>query len=279
MSDDELRQRSPQFARLLDGDDADLTRIALEVACDAYPELDPEACLARIDEIAERVRRHLPVDVRPRRVIDRINAVVYGEEGFRGNAEDYYDPRNSYLNEVLDRRLGIPLSLSVLYLAVADRVGLPMAGMNLPGHFMIRTGWGNAALYVDPFHGGELLDLDGCARRVLEITGEEIDLDEELIAPCPTSVVVARMLRNLKVIHLRDGDFEAALPVLRRLVLLSGFDPTERRDLGVAALQAQHSGEAIDHLEAYINERPKADDVRSVAALLKAARRDVASWN
>ena len=280
MSSDSVFEDSPEFRRLLAGDPgADLTRIALEIARDAYPDLDPDPCLARIDALAERARDRCADGAKPRQILGQINWVLFVEEQFKGNADDYYDPRNSYLNDVLERKLGIPISLSTLYLAVAERVGLETAGVNLPGHFLVRTGWGNSALFVDPYHDGQLLDRAGCERRVQEVTGELIALEEDQFAPCPAVVLVSRMLRNLKAVYLNEGDFDAALPVMRRLVALSSGAPLERRDLGVACVHAQHAGEAIDHLEAYLKACPKADDVRDVASFLRAARRDVAAWN
>ena len=270
---------SPEFRRLLAGDvHADLTLIALEIAGDAYPQVDPLDYLARIDAMAQRIRDRCRDGANLRQILGQINWVLFQEENFQGDHESYYDPRNSYLNQVIDRRLGIPISLSALYLAVAERVGLAMAGVNLPGHFILRAGHGAGTVFVDPFHGGRLLDREGCARQVKEVTGQVIPLSDASLAPCQTSEVVARMLRNLKAIYLKEGDFPAAVPVLRRLASLTS-DPLERRDLGVACLRAERAGEAIDHLQAYLDSAPAADDAPTVVSLLRAARREVASWN
>lgn len=271
---------SPEFLRLLAGERyPDLPRIALEVARDAYPELDPLAYLARIDALADRVRDRCRDGAKLRTILGQLNWVLFVEEGFQGNEDAYYDPRNSYLNEVLDRRLGIPISLSVLYLAVAERIGLAMDGVNLPGHFLVRAGHGPGTVFVDPFHGGQFLDRAGCLNRAEEVTGASFSLDDSVLAPCPTATIVVRMLRNLKGIYLRELDFLAALPVLRRLVALTNGDPQERRDLGVTCLRADRPGEAIDHLQAYLTAFPQATDASPVSALLRAAQREVARWN
>lgn len=271
---------SPEFLRLLAGEaQADLARIALEIARDAYPDLVVDAYLARLELLAARVRDRCRDGAKLRQILGQINWVLFVEEGLKGNDEAYYDPRNSYLNEVLDRRLGIPISLSLVYLAVAERVGLAMGGVNLPGHFVVRAGQGAATVFVDPYHGGLLLDRSGCVRRVEEATGQSPTLPESALRPCSTATIVARMLRNLKAAYLREDDFPSAVPALRRLAALTGGDPVERRDLGVACLHAARPGEAIDHLEAYLTARPQAEDARPVAALLKVARRDVATWN
>lgn len=271
---------SPEFQRLVQGQPGtDLTRIALEIARDAYPDLDPEPYLTQIDALAARVHDRCPVEARTRQILGQINWVLFVEEGFRGNTDAYYDARNSYLNEVMERKTGIPISLSVLYLALADRLGLPMSGVNLPAHFLIRTGQGDGTIFVDPYHSGALLDREGCEDRVAEVTGQHITLTDAQLRPCPNPLVVARMLRNLKAIYLQNHDFVSALPVQRRLVAVTRNDPQERRDLGTVCVYTGHTGEAIDHLRAYLKAKPEAPDLETVQALLRAALRDVAERN
>jgi regulator of sirC expression with transglutaminase-like and TPR domain len=271
---------SPEFRRLLRGDArADLVRIALEIARDAYPKVDPGLYLAAIDALAARARDRCPALAKPRQVLGQINWVLFVEEGFRGNEEDYYDPRNSYLNEVIDRKTGIPISLSVLYWAVADRLGLEMAGVNLPMHFMLRVGEGAGTIFVDPFHAGALLDRGGCARRVSELSGEPVAATDAVFAPCDPGRVVARMLRNLKAIYLRDRDFAAALPVQRRLAALDPGDAEEQHDYAMLCLKLDRPADAIAPLQAYLEARPHADDAAALGSLLRAARREVAAWN
>ncbi len=274
---------NPEFLRLLRGEEElDLTRLALEIASDAYPEINAAACLARIDELANRVRERCPDGAKPRHILGQVNWVLFVEEQFQGNGEDYYNAQNSYLNIVLDRKTGIPISLSTLYLAVADRIGLAMSGVNLPAHFVIRTGRGNAdgAIFVDPFHSGAILDRRGCEKLIADVTGRTgISLSDSALAPCSTREIVQRMLRNLKSAYLRDQNFRSAVPVLRRLVALSRENPDESRDLGVSCLHAGLVGESLSHLSAYIDARPKADDAEDVAALIRVARREVAAWN
>lgn len=271
---------SPHFRRLLGGDPgAELTRIALECAHDAYPDLDPGRYLAAIATLADRVRARCPPRSRAAQVVGQINWVLYVEEGFRGDDKHYHDPRNSYLNQVIDRKLGIPITLSVLYLAIAERVGLAMAGVNLPGHFVIRTVSDADVLFVDPFHQGARLDAEGCRRRVEEVTGQAVALSAEQLRPCAMAAIVARMLRNLKGIYLREQDFASAWPVQRRLAALAWDEPLEQRDLGVIALQAGYPGAAINPLQAYLAALPAAPDAELVRALLAQAWREVAGAN
>lgn len=271
---------SPEFLRLLrDEDEPDLTRLALEIARDAHPNLDARAYLAQIDALAARVRDRCPQGAKARHIVGQINWVLFVEERFRGNSEHYQDPRNSYLNDVIDRKLGIPLSLSILYLAIADRIGLAMSGVNLPGHFVIRAGRGDATMFIDPYGEGAILDRAGCKRLAAAATGRESPLPDDVYAPCSTRVIVVRMLRNLKAAYLREHDFSAAIPVLRRLVALRKTDLEERRDLGIACVHAGLAGEALGHLAAYLAVRPKAQDAEDIQALVQVARRDVAARN
>ncbi len=221
-----------------------------------------------------------PRAARLRHILGQINWVLFVEEKFAGNVEDYDDPRNSYLNQVLDRKKGIPISLSILYQAVADRLGLTLSGVNLPAHFVIRGEDGPQTIFVDPFHGGTLLDRDGCRALVARVSGRiDLSLPETAFEAAPAATVVARMLRNLKAIYLRSELSPAALPVLRRLVALSRGNPEERRDLGVSALRSGRPGEAIPHLAAYVEARPDADDSGDIATLARLARRDLSSRN
>ena len=207
---------SPEFQRLLRRDSrSDLVRIALEIARDAYPGLDIDHYLGKIEALAGRVRDRCPPGAKPRSLLGQINWVLFVEEGFQGNTEDYYDPRNSYLNQVIDRKTGIPITLSVLYASIAAGVGLEMAGVNLPAHFMLRVGSGDSTIFVDPFHAGAVLDRKGCERRISQMVGQQVALSDLQLAPCGHDLVVARMLRNLKTIYLEQHDYPASLPVLR----------------------------------------------------------------
>ena len=269
-----------EFRKLLDGEPTvDLAAVNLEVARDAYPGLDIADYLGRIEALASRVDERCPVGSRESHVIGQINWVLFVEEEYRGNSEDYYDPRNSYLNELIDRKLGIPISLSVLYQGVASRVGLGMAGVNLPAHFLLRATGTPAPLLVDPFHAGRTLDLDACERFVSQLVGRPYRLRAEEVAPCDPSITASRMLRNLKSIYLQRQDFSSALPVCRRRAALNPGDLDEVRDWGTVSLRADHPGESLGPLGRYVDERPDAEDSETIRALLRVARREVAQRN
>jgi regulator of sirC expression with transglutaminase-like and TPR domain len=270
---------SPEFRRLLAEGAADLCRIALEIARDRFDSLDAGRYLTVIESLAARVRERCPRQAKPQQILGQINWVLFVEENYRGNSEDYYDARNTYLNEVIDRRLGIPISLSVLYMAVAERVGVELAGVNFPAHFLLRCAGGSEELFIDAFHGGEFLDRAACLSRLARRVSGAVQLSSARFEPCSTRTIVARMLRNLKAIYLGEGDHPAAFPVLRRLAALEHDDPIEARDFGLVCLRCGREAEAIRPLARYALAFPDADDASSIRSLLQAARREVASWN
>lgn len=271
---------SPEFQSLLDGEcRPSLARIALEIARDAYPDLNMDLYLDAIEELAERVEERCEPDAGARKILGQISWALFVEEGYAGHRDNYFDPRNSYLNEVMDRKKGIPISLSVLYGSIAERLGLELHGVNLPAHFMLRMDVPSGPLFIDSFHSGEILDRRGCEQRIARLTGCTDGLSEADVQPCSARVVVARMLRNLKAIYLAANDYLSAAPVQRRLAAVANDDPVEQRDLGMICLQIDRPGEAIDPLKAYLAAAPQADDANAVADLLNSAERLIARWN
>ncbi len=272
-------RESPEFQSLLKGASRpSLVRIALEIARDAYPELDLEHYMGTIEQIATRVRARCDSRSKPHKILGQINWALFVEDGYEGNRENYFDPRNSYLNEVIDRKKGIPITLSILYRAVAERLDLALDGVNLPAHFMLRLADASEPLFIDAFHSGELLDRSACEHRLSELTHKPIVLSDLGIAPCSPREIVARLLRNLKTIYLGTHDYLSALAVQRRLAAVA-LDPMENRDLGMICLQVERPGEAIDPLQAYLDAASDATDRDAVSGLLDAARRMVARWN
>jgi regulator of sirC expression with transglutaminase-like and TPR domain len=271
---------SPEFTRLLAGNSqVNLARVALEIGRDAYPQIHIEGYLERIQHLANRARGRFKPGSSVWEIVKQINWVLFVEEEFRGNKEDYYDPRNSYLNEVLDRGLGIPITLSLVYWRMAERLGLAMSGVDLPLHFMLRIEDQGQLWFVDPFHGGVLYDRKGCEQRLSQIAEQEVTLPDAAIEPCSTQGLISRMLRNLKVIYGRTGEIGSLLPIQRRLTALNPRQPGELRDLGVLCVQADCLGEAIDPLEKYLALSPGADDAAQIRDLVSAIKREVSRWN
>jgi regulator of sirC expression with transglutaminase-like and TPR domain len=253
----------------------DTAALNLALAADEYPGLDPTVYLARIDALADALRPRLAGRLADR--VRELSRLLFVEEGFRGNDADYYDPRNSYLNEVLDRRLGLPIALSVLAEAVGRPAGLAVSGVGLPGHFVARADAEGEVLFFDPFHGGRFLAAADCARLAAEATGEApADVD---LSAVPAGAVARRMLTNLKGVYLRRGDFLRAARVGARLVRLLPREVIERRDLGVCLLRSGQPGRALDHLEAYLSAETVPADAEAVRGLLAEARKELARWN
>jgi regulator of sirC expression with transglutaminase-like and TPR domain len=183
-------------AAIQDQQEGRLDVAALEIASIETPDLDPEPFLAVLDKIASEIAARLPPSCDGREFVRVSNSYLFGDLGFRGNEIDYNDPRNSCLNYVLDRRIGIPIALAVVYIEVARRLGHPVAGVGLPGHFIVQYNDGKFATYIDPFHSGQLLTTEDCRKLARDRTGS--DADATALAPVGTRYILVRMLNNLR---------------------------------------------------------------------------------
>ena len=255
----------------------DVAQVALLFAADEYPDLDTDSYLRQIDRLAIEAAPFLTGDLEDR--VAGLARFLFEENGFQGNGGDYYNPRNSYLNDVLDRRLGIPISLTVLTMAIGERAGLEVAGVGLPGHFIAKAVDGDDEVLFDPFHGGQLLTPAACTTLVEAVVGRPFTLTPEALQPLPLGLIVMRMLSNLKGIYLQQEDYPRAIRVLERLRVLAPDDLLQRRDLGVALVRAGRSGPAIDHLSAYLARFSEGDDAELVKEVLQSAKKEVARWN
>jgi regulator of sirC expression with transglutaminase-like and TPR domain len=255
----------------------DVARVGLLIARDAYSQMNPRAYLRVLDRLADHLRPRLSGSLAARTA--ELATFLFEECGFAGNTQHYYDPRNSYLNKVIDRQVGLPIALSVLAMAVGTRAGLNVVGVGLPGHFIAKAVDGTDEVLFDPFNGGQFLDLDACEELVGGVTGRPFEATPEALAPTPPGAIVARMLQNLKTAYLADRSYSRAARITYRLTQLIPDDPTQRRDLGVLLVQANRSGRAIDHLRHYLNAVPNADDAGDVRKFLSKALTEVARWN
>jgi len=242
----------------------ELAPAALAIARVEYPSLNPAPYVAALDrmgrEAAARMQEMGDDSVRA------FNEYLYDEQGFAGNRERYDDPRNSFINEVLDRRIGIPISLAVVYLEVARRAGLHVDGVNFPGHFLLRTRDAVATnarsevVIIDPFHGGAKLSEYDCRQLLRQHVGDEAAFDTALLAPATRHEIVVRMLVNLKRLYVRMRSFPQA-----RLIssLLLGIDPaavSELRDRGLLAYHLEDFPAALRDLEEYLRLAPKSSE-------------------
>lgn len=259
-----------QLASLLAGDDEtlDLARAALLVAAEEYPQIAPETYLRRLDLLAERVKDRLSDESAPPVVLQEVSRVLFEEEGFRGNAEAYYDPRNSFLNDVLDRRLGIPLTLSIVYLEVAWRLGLPVEGVNFPNHFLVRYKGEALSLLIDPFQRGEIRFEDQAQELLDHIYGGSVQLRPEFLRPASRRDMLLRLLMNLKSVYTNARDDVRALAAVERILLVRPNAYEELRDRGMLLARVGRTAEAVADLQHYLEEQPDAPDAERVRMVL-----------
>ncbi|MCI0341862.1 MAG: transglutaminase-like domain-containing protein [Planctomycetales bacterium] len=226
---------------LLDRDEDSDIRVAeaaLLFARDRYPGLEPAPYLRRLDALAERVGRLGASSPEDRAAA--LRQVLVEEEGFEGNRRRYYDPANSYLNAVLDRKLGIPISLSAVWLDVAHQIGWPFAGVGLPGHFVIGVSDGSADLWVDPFGGGRALGRAACEKLVARAIGRSRKLPDEAFETVPNRLVLTRMLNNLRLLYLERGHWHDAACAIEGLLAIHPDSDELRQDLRTA--RVRHAG-------------------------------------
>jgi len=253
----------------------DLAEAALVVAGPEYPNLDVAAYLSVIEAMGTKLRARLRADMAPAERILALNRYLFEELGFSGNAAEYYDARNSFLNEVLDRRLGIPITLSVVYLEIGRRVGLPLQGVAFPGHFLVKCAVRDGAIVLDPYGKGASLSLDDvCARLRTQRNGIDPDPDQirMLLTAASSKDILARMLRNLKGIYLKQRDFARAVTAIDRIIALAPQAAGEYRDRGRVYLELECFRAALADFRSYLLLKPDAEDaviVRQKAAELQ----------
>ena len=252
--------------RIAARDPIDLARASLAIAREEYPQLDEERYLRMLDEFAAQVMRGLPSGALPERRVGRLNTVLFHELGFAGNQADYYDPRNSFFNEVLERRTGIPLTLSLLYMEVGRRCGLSVDGVSFPGHFLCKVTLDEGELIVDAFHRGQLLGLAELKRRFASAAGDAARFELRLLRPARPKEILARMLQNLRSIYLERGDLPRALSAVDRQLLLQPDDPRVLRDRARLCEQLGGPEAAAADLERVLHLQPAASDAASLRA-------------
>jgi len=264
------------FAELVRRDDAkiDLARCCLLIAEDAYPGLDVEHYLAELERLALRLRTDLPQTAGAEERVMALNQFLFDELGYRGNVDEYYDPRNSYLNEVMERKTGIPITLAILYMELGRRIGLPLEGVSFPGHFLVRLRLRGGMLVLDPFGGGVPQSENELYERLKRVIPEsstggvpvgELPLDQ-FLEPASHRQILARVLRNLKGIY-RDTDKpERLLEVLNRILVLNPQARAELRDRGLLYQRMEAYRAAFRDLSEYLEREPDAPEFEEIRA-------------
>jgi regulator of sirC expression with transglutaminase-like and TPR domain len=269
-----IRDPYKEFRQTVDrGEDKiDLGRAALTLAAVDYPDLDIDIYLARIDRLAAEAQARLGSEADVHRTIAVLNDVLFRQHGFRGNRDNYFDPRNSFLNEVLDRRTGIPISLSVLYMEVAQKIALPLQGVGFPGHFLVK----HEEIVIDPFNQGEIRSRKHLQTMLNRLYGDKVSFDPEFLAATSKKQILRRMLNNLQLIYVRENDLIKGLSIVERLLVLDPTSAEGIRDRGIIYLRLECFKQALEDLQTYLSLAPQAEDADAIRDQIAVLMRQVA---
>jgi len=283
MANLEVTSVTERFRALADGPDEqiDLAEAALLIAKNANQDLDVGRYLARIDELAEALSARLPSASSDTERILALNRFLFEEQGFGPNLEDYYDLRNSFLNEVLERRVGIPISLSIVYMEVGRRIGLELRGVSFPGHFLVKCKLSEGTVILDPYGRGISLSLHDLQQRLREARGGEVSraIVAGMLVAANKKDILARMLRNLKAIYLERRDHDRAFATMEWLIALSPSDVAQIRERGLLYLQLECFRAAQEDLQRYLTLAPDADDADEIRHRVLQLRQTTAKLN
>ncbi len=262
-----LTERAVETAQAPE-DDAPLLETALAIAAVEYPELDTGRYREQLDQWADTILSRLSEDPSLEEVIQTLNDFLFLEQGFEGNRDDYYDPRNSFINDVLDRRRGIPLTLSIVYIELGRRLGLPFKGVSFPGHFLVKLSLDGGAVVLDPFNGGISLSEEDLG-ELLQMSDFDTPGDfGRLLAAAGKQDIVVRLLRNLKVVYQRAGQLEKALNIVNLILAIDGSLAPEYRDRGLILTELDCNQAASRDLEHYLAVNPADEDADAIRALI-----------
>lgn len=246
----------------------DLASASLLIAAEEYPQLTPEPYLRRLDELAERARDRMWDATAPIMMLQEVNRVLFEEEGFRGNRSEYYDPRNSFLNDVIDRRTGIPITLSITYLEVGWRLDLPLHGVNFPGHFLVRYAGEAVQLLVDPFQNGMIRFEDEAQNLLDHVYGGSVRMKPDFLRVADRRDILVRLLTNLKGNYLNRRDDRRALSAIERILVVRPDSADDERDRGIVLTRLGRDRDAAAALQRYLDLVPDAPDSARVRLLL-----------
>jgi regulator of sirC expression with transglutaminase-like and TPR domain len=257
----------------------DLARAALLIAAESDPNVDVDGTMHTLDSWAEQLRAQLQPEWNNLQKLARLRSFLFEHLGFKGDHTDYYSPRNSLLHDVMERRRGVPLTLSIIFMELGWRVGMPFEGVGFPGHFLVRLTGEPRDLLLDPYQHGTSVHEEDCRQMIREVSGGKIDLRDEFLHSVTKHDMIARLLMNLKGAYLRANDDEKALAAVDKLLLLHPEDAEEIRDRGLLLYRLRRWNPALESLNAYLEARPEASDRESVEIHVRGLRRLLASLN
>ena len=257
----------------------ELARVALLVAAESDLDVDIDGELRQLEGWADELRSRVTPDLNNLQKLARLRSFVFDHLGFRGDRRDYYSPSNSLLHQVMKRRRGIPLTLSIVFMELGWRIGIPFEGVAFPGHFLVRLPGEPRDLLLDPYKRGMMVHEEDCRQMLLESTGGRMSYDPTLTVSVGKRDIVARLLHNLKGAYLRAGDDAQALAAVERLLVLSPGDPEEVRDRGLLLFRMQKYGLALESLSAYLDAAAGAADRETIEGHVRTLRELLATLN
>jgi regulator of sirC expression with transglutaminase-like and TPR domain len=271
---------SAQVGPQVGDENVDLVRSALTIARTEYPDLDIEPYVARIDELARRAAARISDTGDAAQTIAALSHTLFDEAGLRGNREDYYDPRNSFLNDVLDRGLGIPITLALIYMEVGRRLGFPLFGVGMPGHFLLKHyDIDGRETLVDCFNGGDILSPQDCQRRLDEIYSGQMTLRPEFLFAVSRRQILTRILNNLKTVHLSTRNFRKVLSLVDLLLVIYPRSPEDVKQRALLRHSLGLTAGAVEDLEQYLKMSPDASDADEIRQTALSLRRMLALMN
>jgi regulator of sirC expression with transglutaminase-like and TPR domain len=280
MSSGQAKNVRSRFAEIVSREDEqiNLAEAALLIAAEEYPRLDVKFYLDRLDYFGDLVRERAADSVDAIDVIAALNEILFERLGFRGNRESYYDPRNSYLNEVIDRRTGIPITLTVVYVEVARRIGFPIKGVGLPFHFIAKHEAEAGDLFIDPFNAGGRLGPAGCDELITRMSGGKLELRPEHLEAVTNKQILTRVLSNLLGVY-SASDHRRALAAIERILLIAPGSAPHIRDRGLLLAAVGDRTDAIRELERYLELASNAPDADAIREQMRSIRQSQARLN
>lgn len=284
----ERRQSSGEIADIfasligqeIDDERIDLLRAALTIARTEYPALDTDSYVVQVDVLAERVSRRIRDLGDTAQTIYALNSTLFQEEGLRGNRDDYYDPRNSFINDVLDRRLGIPITLALIYMEVARRIGFPLFGVGMPGHFLLKHyDIEGRQVLIDAFNGGNILSMKDCQRRLNEIYAGQVAFQPEFLMSVSRRQMLTRILNNLKSVYMASRNFRKALPIVDLVLIIYPRSPEDVKQRALLRYSLGQMRGSAEDLELYLKMSPDGSDADEIRQTALSIRRTLATMN
>ena len=262
----------------LENDQIDLAKGALLIARNAYTDLDIEVYLQRLNQMAEELQSQIGREADTSEQIHHLNRYLFEAQGFAGSSqENYYDARNSYLNDVLERRIGIPITLSIVYMEVGKRIGLPLVGVGFPGHFIVKHR--DLETVIDPFEGGQILSDEDLSERLTQLFREPVSMHPQFLQAVTNKEILARMLRNLKQIHFREEAFEKAVRTAEQITWLAPESAQDYRDLGYLYYQVNAYGKSLASFNTYLRLSDGPPDREEISRNIRVLTQQIAKLN